>query len=115
MRVLAVLFRLFSLFGLLALCGMLWYKFDTLDKQSYSFLDEVIDDSYQILQSEQEVKWKELDEKIGLFDDTFASNEQVPEGEDNKLATALEEVRVSEDSLIRNADYRDKLDRLTKE
>ena len=115
MRVLAVLFRLFSLSGLLALCGMLWYKFDTLDKQSYSFLDEVIDDSYQILQSEQEVKWKELDEKIGLFDDTFASNEQVPEGEDNKLATALEDVRVSEDSLLRNADYRDKLDRLTKE
>ena len=115
MRVLAVLFRLFSLLGLLALCGMLWLKFDTLNKQSFSFLDEIVDDSYAILQSEQEAKWKDLGEKKSIFNDTFDANEQVPDGEENKLAGALEDVKVSEDSLLRNADYRDRLDRLTKE
>jgi len=115
MRVLAVLFRLFSLLGLLALCGMLWLKFDTLNKQTFSFLDEIVDDSYAILQSEQEAKWKDLGEKKSIFNDTFDANEQVPDGEENKLAGALEDVKVSEDSLLRNADYRDRLDRLTKE
>ena len=69
MRVLAVLFRLFSLLGLLALCGMLWLKFDTLNKQSFSFLDEIVDDSYAILQSEQEAKWKDLGEKKSIFNE----------------------------------------------
>ena len=86
MRVLAVLFRLFSLLGLLALCSMLWLKFDTLSKQSFSYLDELIEDSYSILQSEQEAKWKDLNEKKSLFNDTFAANDQVADGEDNKLS-----------------------------
>ena len=115
MRVLAVLFRLFSLLGLLALCSMLWLKFDTLSKQSYSYLEELIEDSYSILQSEQEAKWKDLKEKKSLFNDTFAANDQVADGEDNKLSEALDDLKVSEDSLLRNADYRDRLDRLTKE
>jgi hypothetical protein len=115
MRVLAVLFRLFSLLGLLALCSMLWLKFDTLSKQSFSYLDELIEDSYSILQSEQEAKWKDLNEKKSLFNDTFAANDQVADGEDNKLSEALDDLKVSEDSLLRNADYRDRLDRLTKE
>lgn len=115
MRVLAVLFRLFSLLGVLAFSGMLWLKFDTLNKQSFSYLDEIIDDSYSILQSEQEAKWKDLGEKKSIFNDIFDSNEQVEDGEENKLAGALENLKVSEDSLLRNADYRDRLDRLTKE
>ena len=84
MRVLAVLFRLFSLLGVLAFSGMLWLKFDTLNKQSFSYLDEIIDDSYSILQSEQEAKWKDLGEKKSIFNDIFDSNEQVEDGEENK-------------------------------
>ena len=115
MRVLAVLFRLFSLLGVLAFSGMLWLKFDTLHKQSFSYLDEIVNDSYAILQSEQEAKWKDMGEKKSIFNDTFDANEQVEDGEENKLAGALEDLKVSEDSLLRNADYRDRLDRLTKE
>ena len=115
MRVLAVLFRLFSLLGVLAFSGMLWLKFDTLHKQSFSYLDEIVEDSYAILQSEQEAKWKDMGEKKSIFNDTFDANEQVEDGEENKLAGALEDLKVSEDSLLRNADYRDRLDRLTKE
>ena len=82
MRVLAVLFRLFSLIGLLALGGLLWFKFDTQTKQQISFLDEVIDDAYTVLQSEKEAQWKDILKKTA-FNDVFDSNDQIPEGEDN--------------------------------
>ena len=32
----------------------------------------------------------------------FDANEQVPDGEENKLAGAVEDVKVSEDSIYRN-------------
>ena len=71
MRVLAVLFRIFSLLGLLALAALLWMKFDTQTKQQTSFLDEVIDDAYVILQSEKEAQWKDISEKKSAFNDVF--------------------------------------------
>ena len=55
MRVLAVLFRLLSQSGLLALAAFLWLKFDTNTKQQIAFFDEVVVDAYEILQSEKEV------------------------------------------------------------
>ena len=115
MRVLAVLFRLFSLFGLLALGGLLWLKFDTFNKQQFSFLDEVVDDAYTVLQSEKEAQWKDISDKKTAFNDVFDSNDQVPEGEENLLAAAVAELRSSEDAIYRNQDYRDRLDNTTKE
>ena len=115
MRVLAVLFRLFSLFGLLALGGLLWLKFDTFNKQQFSFLDEVVDDAYTVLQSEKEAQWKDISDKKTAFNDVFDSNDQVPEGEENLLAAAVAALRSSEDAIYRNQDYRDRLDNTTKE
>lgn len=115
MRVLAVLFRLFSLLGLLALAGLLWFKFDTQTKQQVSFLDEVIDDAYTIMQSEKDAQWKDISEKRSAFNDTFASNEQIPDGESNLLAAAADALRSSEDGIYRNQDYRDLLDNTSKE
>ena len=50
MRVLAVLFRLFSMVGLLAL-GRLFFGLSLTPKtkQQKAFLDEVIDDAYAVL------------------------------------------------------------------
>ena len=115
MRVLAVLFRLFSLFGLLALGCLLWLKFDTFNKQQFSFLDEVVDDAYTVLQSEKEAQWKDISDKKTAFNDVFDSNDQVPEGEENLLAAAVAALRSSEDAIYRNQDYRDRLDNTTKE
>jgi len=75
MRVLAVLFRLLSLIGVLALVAFLWLKFDTNTKQQVAFLDEVVEDAYQILQSEKEAQWKDISEKRSAFNDVFDSSE----------------------------------------
>lgn len=115
MRVLAVLFRLFSMLGLLALGGFLWFKFDTQTKQQISFLDEVIDDAYVVLQSEKDAQWKDISEKKSAFNDVFDANEQIPDGDENLLSVAVDALRASEDSIFRNQDYRDRLDGTTKE
>ena len=115
MRVLAVLFRIFSLLGLLALAALLWMKFDTQTKQQTSFLDEVIDDAYVILQSEKEAQWKDISEKKSAFNDVFDANEQVADGDENLLSIAVDSLRTSEDGIIRNQDYRERLDSVTKE
>ena len=85
MRVLAVLFRIFSLLGLLSLAGLLWLKFDTQTKQQISFLDEVLDDAYTVLQSERK-QWEEINQKKSNFNDVYEANEQIPEREDNLLS-----------------------------
>ena len=114
MRVLAVLFRLFSLFGLLALCAFLWLKFDTNNKQQISFLDEVVDDAYSILQSDSKA-WKDVSDKKSAFNDVFDANEQIPEGEENLLFNAVDELRTAEDGIFRNQSYRELLDSTSKE
>ena len=114
MRVLAVLFRLFSLFGLLALCAFLWLKFDTINKQQISFLDEVVDDAYSILQSDSKA-WKDVSDKKSAFNDVFDANEQIPEGEENLLFNAVDELRTAEDGIFRNQSYRELLDSTSKE
>ena len=86
-RVLAVLFRLFALIGLLALAGLLWLKFDTQTKQQVAFLDEVIDDAYTVLQSEKEAQWKDISDKKSAFNDVFDANEQIPDGDENLLSS----------------------------
>lgn len=115
MRVLAVLFRLFALIGLLALAGLLWLKFDTQTKQQVAFLDEVIDDAYTVLQSEKEAQWKDISDKKSAFNDVFDANEQIPDGDENLLSLAVEALDTSEQSIYRNQDYRDRLDSSAKE
>ena len=115
MRVLAVLFRLLSLIGVLALVAFLWLKFDTNTKQQVAFLDEVVEDAYQILQSEKEAQWKDISEKRSAFNDVFDSSEQIPDGEPNLLSGAMDALRSSEDSIYKNKNYRELLDNVSKE
>ena len=114
MRVLAALFRIFSLVGLLALCGLLWLKFDTQTKQQTAFLDDVLDDAYGILQSDSK-QWDEIKNKKGDFIDVFDTNEQVPDGSDNPLEKAVQELNDAEQNIFRGQAYRELLDETTKE
>ena len=115
MKALSVLFRLLSLLGLIALAGVLWLKLDTLKNQSHSFLDETVDDAYTILQSSKEAQWKDVSSKKSIVSDVFDANEQIDQGADNPLEQAISDLRTSEDALLRNPDYRDSLELLTKE
>ena len=115
MKALSVLFRLLSLLGLLALAGVLWLKWDTLKNQSHSFLDETVDNAYTILQSSKEAQWKDVSSKKSIVSDVFDANEQIDQGADNPLEQAISDLRTSEDALLRNPDYRDSLEILTKE
>ena len=115
MRVLAVLFRLLSLIGVLVLAAFLWLKFDTNTKQQVVFLDEVVGDAYQILQSEKEAQWKDISEKRSAFNDVFDSNEQISDGEPNLLSEAMNALKSAEDSIYKNRNYRELLDNITKE
>jgi hypothetical protein len=115
MKALSVLFRLLSLLGLLALAGVLWLKWDTLKNQSHSFLDETVDNAYTILQSSKEAQWKDVSSKKSIVSDVFDANEQIDQGADNPLDQAISDLRTSEDALLRNPDYRDSLEVLTKE
>ena len=114
MRVLAALFRIFSLLGLLALCGLLWLKFDTQTKQQTAFLDDVLDDAYGILQSDSK-QWDEIKNKKGDFIDVFDTNEQVPDGSDNPLEKAVQELNDAEQNIFRGQAYRELLEETSKE
>ena len=115
MKALSVIFRLFSLLGMLALAGVLWLKWDTLKNQSHSFLDETVDNAYTILQSSKEAQWKDVSTKKSVVIDVFEANEQIDQGAENPLEQAISALRTSEDAILRNPDYRDALDILTKE
>ena len=115
MKALSVIFRLFSLLGMLALAGVLWLKWDTLKNQSHSFLDETVDNAYTILQSSKEAQWKDVSTKKSVVTDVFEANEQIDQGAENPLEQAISALRTSEDAILRNPDYRDALDILTKE
>ena len=71
MRVLAVLFRLFSLFGLLALCGMLWLKFDTLNKQLFHFSMKSLMMHTPFYNRNRKQNGKTLGEKKSIFNDVL--------------------------------------------
>ena len=114
MRVLAALFRIFSLVGLLALCGLLWLKFDTQTKQQTAFLDDVLDDAYGILQSDSKL-WDEVKEADAAFDDAYSSNLPLEFGKDNPLELAVERLNEAGKSIFIKGDYRDILDNKTKE
>ena len=115
MRVLAVLFRLLGIVGLIVLSGLVLLKFDTVSNQQTAFLSEVVDDAYIVLQSEKEAQWKDVSENKRTFNDVFESNQPLPEGTENPLALALEELSMSEDKVYRNQDYSETLSDKSKE
>lgn len=115
MNALAVIFRLLATFSLAALGGFIWLKWDTQTVQTHSFLDETVSDAYSILQSEKEAQWKDISSKKSAFNEVFDANDPVGQNDENPLAEAAENLRSAEDIILRNPDYRDNLDNLTKE
>ena len=67
MNALAVIFRLLGLLSLAGLAGILWLKWQEDRQKSNSFLDEVVSTAYDILQSERETQWKDVDTKERRF------------------------------------------------
>ncbi len=115
MNALAVLFRLFSLFSLAGLAAYLWFLSETKKAQKNEFLDNQVENAYSILQSAKEAQWKDVSSKRSFFNEVFDDNQPVGLNDENPLAEAFANLRSSEDVLLRNADYRDNLDDLTKE
>ncbi|MEL0005120.1 MAG: hypothetical protein VW643_04915, partial [Opitutales bacterium] len=77
MNALAVIFRLLGLLSLAGLAGVLWLKWQEDRQKSNSFLDEVVSTAYDILQSERETQWKDVDKKKGDFAEIFDANDPV--------------------------------------
>ncbi|MDG1173382.1 MAG: hypothetical protein P8M67_03705 [Opitutales bacterium] len=115
MNALAVIFRLLATLSLAALASVIWTKWETHTAQSHSFLDEVVSDAFNILQSERDSQWKDISKKKSAFNEIFESNDQVGQNDENPLAEALDTLRSAEDIILRNPDYRDSLERLNKE
>ena len=80
-----------------------------------SFLDEVVDGAYFILQSEKEAQWKDISVKKTEFMEIFDANEQIDRDDENPLLEAADSLRASEDAIFRNSDYRESLDLFTLE
>ena len=56
-----------------------------------------------------------ISDKKSAFNDVFDANEQIPEGEENLLSNAVDELRSAEDGIFRNQSYRELLDSTSKE
>ena len=110
MNALAVIFRLLGLLSLAGLAGVLWLKWQEDRQKSNSFLDEVVSTAYDILQSERETQWKDVDKKKGDFAEIFDANDPVGQNDANPLEGAVVALRSAEDVILRNPDYRDALD-----
>ena len=110
MNALAVIFRLLSLSSLAGLAGVLWMKWQDQTHQTHSFLDEVVSSSYDILQSEREAQWKDINKKKSEFSEVFESNDPVGQNDENPLDAAVNTLRSAEDVILRNPEYRDTLD-----
>ncbi len=110
MRALATVFRLLATFGLAGLAGVLWMKWDTFTLQTHSFLDEVTDVAYTVLQSEQNKQWEQIDQKKSEFYEIFDSNDPVGQNDENPLAVSADSIKSSESILLKKPEYRESLD-----
>ncbi len=115
MNALAVLFRLLSLFSVAGLAAFLWFLSETRKSKTNVFLENQLENGYLILQSEKEAQWKDISSKKSSFNEVFDDNQPVGLNDENPLSEALASLRSSEDVILRNADYRDSLESLTKE
>ena len=115
MNALAVIFRILGLLSLAGLAGVLWLKWQEDKDKNQSFLDEVVSTAYDILQSDRETQWKDVDKKKSDFAEIFDANDPVGQNDANPLAESLDALRSAEDLILRNPDYRDALDSFTME
>ena len=115
MNALAVIFRLLSLFSLVGLATFVWLQWETEKAKKNAFLDEQVSNGYAILQSTKEAQWKDVGEKKSAFKEVFLDNQPVGLNDENPLEIALDNLKTSENAILRGKDYRDKLDTLSME
>ena len=115
MNALAVIFRLLGLFSLIGLATFIWLEWETEKAQKNAFLDEQVSNGYAILQSTKEAQWKDISEKKIGFRDVFLDNQPVGLNDENPLENALNNLKTSENVILRGKDYREELDVLAME
>ena len=116
MNAIAVLLRLFSLFGLVGLALYLWLEHESYIAQDEAFLEEQLANGYEILQSSKETQWKNIKEKKQTFMDVFDANEPVPSVNDpNPLTEAANELKAAEDAVLKKKEYTSKFEAVTRE
>jgi len=116
MNAVAVLLRLFSLFGLVGLALFLWLEHESYIAQDEAFLEEQVENGYEVLQSGKETQWKNVKDKKQSFMDVFDANEPVSSVNDpNPLTEAANELKAAEDAVLKKREYTAKLDAVTRE
>ena len=116
MNAVAVLLRLFSLFGLVGLALFLWLEHESYIAQDEAFLEEQGENGYEVLQSSKETQWKNVKDKKQAFMDVFDANEPVSSVNDpNPLTEAANELKAAEDAVLKKREYTAKLDAVTRE
>jgi hypothetical protein len=115
LKVFATIFRVVTLLLLCGLVIFLGWLYDTQNKQSDAFLDEQVSNGYAILQSSKEAQWADVATKKTAFKETFLDNQPVGLNDENPLENALDELKASENIILRGKDYRDELDVLAME
>jgi len=116
MNAVAVLLRLFSLFGLVGLALFLWLEHESYIAQDEAFLEEQVENGYEVLQSSKETQWKNVKDKKQSFMDVFDANEPVSSVNDpNPLTEAANELKAAEDAVLKKREYTAKLEAVTRE
>jgi hypothetical protein len=116
MNAVAVVLRLFSLFGLVGLALFLWLEHESYIAQDETFLEEQVENGYEVLQSSKETQWKNVKDKKQAFMDVFDANEPVSSVNDtNPLTEAANELKAANDAILKKKEYTAKLDAVTKE
>jgi hypothetical protein len=116
MNAVAVLLRLFSLSGLVGLALFLWLEHESYIAQDEAFLEEQVENGYDVLQSSKETQWKNVKDKKQSFMDVFDANEPVSSVNDpNPLTEAANELKAAEDAVLKKREYTAKLDAVTRE
>jgi hypothetical protein len=116
MNAVAVLLRLFSLFGLVGLALFLWLEHESYIAQDEAFLEEQVENGYEVLQSGKETQWKNVKDKKQAFMDVFDANEPVSSVNDpNPLTEVANELKAAEDAILKKKEFTAKLDAVTRE
>ena len=116
MNAVAVVLRLFSLFGLVGLALFLWLEHESYIAQDEAFLKEQVENGYEVLQSGKETQWKNVKDNKQSFMDVFDANEPVTSVNDlNPLTEAANELKAAEDAVLKKKEYTSMLDAVTRE
>lgn len=114
-KIFASLLRVTTLLMFCGIAAWLALSHNTKTAQSNAFLDEQVSNGYEILQSSKEAQWADVATKKTAFKDAFLDNLPVGLNDENPLENALNDLKASENAIMRGKDYREKLDKLAME